>query len=272
MPKLNRKYRKGDAKHNYRTAFENLSARNLYNVDNGRASSTTHQRFQLSMEQFHTDPPSPSTVDELEQKEKASALDSSLYGNSWYEEEDLLVADFSQKDQVIRQCARSKSSFSARQYSSPLQPSPVDDIIRSPHSVERDDRSRTHRTSSSVSTNEITSSNIPPFSLRPAVRSSEYEGSEEIREKRKYKCSKCNQNFISKASLWNHGQTHTKIDENCKFCGKHFTSKTRMNSHVRRIHTGPKWKESCSVCNAAFTRKDNMKAHMKSFHQDYLKR
>ncbi|KAI0558487.1 Ulp1 protease [Gracilaria domingensis] len=65
----NSPYRKGDALGNYRKCFANLSMKNVFGLKEDKESIASQKLFELKMEQFHTDLPSPEPLTDREEME-----------------------------------------------------------------------------------------------------------------------------------------------------------------------------------------------------------
>ena len=80
----------------------------------------------------------------------------------------------------------------------------------------------------------------------------------------KYKCRKCDNEFKSNWSLFNHKKIVHGLGFKCDRCQKSFKTCSDLHSHNNSIHFGVRYK--CTQCNKGFVAKSSLKNHIKSLH------
>lgn len=81
-----------------------------------------------------------------------------------------------------------------------------------------------------------------------------------------YKCKVCQETFINKVVLDRHMRFHgasTKFYR-CEFCFKQLSTKTSLESHIKRLH---KPTIECELCKLEFVTRDLLKNHLSVDHQ-----
>jgi len=82
-----------------------------------------------------------------------------------------------------------------------------------------------------------------------------------------YDCQTCSLGFSTKADL----DKHSKVCQNIpcsEKCGKKFTTTTKMEEHVRRVHSEEAKKFNCDQCEKSYGLKRNLSQHKKGTHDN----
>ena len=100
---------------------------------------------------------------------------------------------------------------------------------------------------------------------------------EQDMEDKDIKCEICGITFWSK---WSRGSAKSNLTRHmrevhaspqslqCQDCGKRFSRKDKLQSHVKTQHREDKQSFSCSQCEKSFTQKDNLKRHVSDVHKE----
>ena len=84
----------------------------------------------------------------------------------------------------------------------------------------------------------------------------------------------CTRTFMTKSNLGRHGNTTdgnkkgikpVSKDHKCGFCGKSFSRKSYLRSHVKIIHEEMQINK-CELCEKSFTSKRSLTNHLNNFH------
>merc|ERR1739838_931957 len=84
--------------------------------------------------------------------------------------------------------------------------------------------------------------------------------------KKKFDCIVCGYSTDRKCNFERHCNIHTEVKAiKCNTCGKCFTSKGSLNSHIKSVHNINSRYE-CDVCDKIFNKRCNLKQHVKAVH------
>merc|ERR1719464_48245 len=87
-----------------------------------------------------------------------------------------------------------------------------------------------------------------------------------VHEGKRYACPECDKIYRTTGHLKSHIQSdHLKQDNfECKYCGKRFGSRIRLDGHTRQSHT----QTNCKICNKQVNSQFELKKHMVIVHND----
>ncbi|XP_046604399.1 zinc finger protein 2 homolog isoform X1 [Neodiprion virginianus] len=78
-----------------------------------------------------------------------------------------------------------------------------------------------------------------------------------------YSCNLCDKTFRSYTARWAHVQRHKKGSYVCEHCGKCFSYKQNLTTHVQIHVPNEERKHPCSKCGKRFLRKAHLNVHMR---------
>jgi len=81
-----------------------------------------------------------------------------------------------------------------------------------------------------------------------------------------YDCQTCSLGFSTKADLDKHSKVCQRIPCSEK-CGKKFTTTTKMEEHVRQVHTEEAKKYKCDKCDKSYSRPSSLHTHKNREHE-----
>lgn len=80
---------------------------------------------------------------------------------------------------------------------------------------------------------------------------------------KKVKCNECDERFSSDNELDAHkASVHKVVNYDCEICGRTFSSKENLNSHIQEEHSV----KTCDVCGQTFNDKNSLNKHKKEKH------
>jgi KRAB domain-containing zinc finger protein len=90
----------------------------------------------------------------------------------------------------------------------------------------------------------------------------------EINPVNRYECDFCGKKFSSRTSIFSHLLvTHKKIaDYNCSHCFKHFKSSGNLTRHIKSMHSDTRY-WNCDKCGALFKEKYQLETHLHNHDQ-----
>nr|XP_045593393.1 zinc finger protein 37-like [Procambarus clarkii] len=87
---------------------------------------------------------------------------------------------------------------------------------------------------------------------------------EEVKQGKRFSCSECEKQFLTKAAVRNHIKVHDRLDSyDCDECEKSFATKYRLKAHLK-THVDRDRPYNCRVCNKAFYTRYHLNTHMRS--------
>nr|XP_053639660.1 zinc finger and BTB domain-containing protein 17-like isoform X1 [Cherax quadricarinatus] len=87
---------------------------------------------------------------------------------------------------------------------------------------------------------------------------------EEVKQGKRFSCSECEKQFLTKAAVRNHIKVHNRLDSyDCEECEKSFATKYRLKAHLK-THVDRDRPHNCRVCNKAFYTRYHLNTHMRS--------
>ena len=79
-------------------------------------------------------------------------------------------------------------------------------------------------------------------------------------------CDICNRSFNSKQAHKYHQSHHDDQKFQCNDCGKQFSQKSNLTTHIKGVHTNVKHK--CDQCGREYYNKVSLYSHIKSAHEN----
>ncbi|KAG7171727.1 Zinc finger protein 26-like 12 [Homarus americanus] len=87
---------------------------------------------------------------------------------------------------------------------------------------------------------------------------------EEVKQGKRFSCSECEKQFLTKAAVRNHIKVHNRLDSyDCEECEKSFATKYRLKAHLK-THIDRDRPHKCRVCNKSFYTRYHLNTHMRS--------
>lgn len=86
----------------------------------------------------------------------------------------------------------------------------------------------------------------------------------EEKQGKRFSCSQCHKQFLTKAAVRNHIKVHDRLDSyECEECEKSFSTKYRLKAHLK-IHVDRDRPHNCHVCNKSFYTRYHLNTHLRS--------
>ena len=105
------------------------------------------------------------------------------------------------------------------------------------------------------------------FDINECKKSTSSTHVENVHEKVRHNCDKCDKVFSSKLGLNSHVKSvHENVRYNCNMCEKIYPQKSALQRHIKRTHE--KVRYYCDKCDKCFVEKNRLKTHIASVHEN----